>query len=147
MGVVKILIRAAILALVPLPAFAWDVTVGPVCRLVHDTGQAQVELTFDPMRPWYTITVTRDEAWPDAGIFTMRFEGAAPNQIATARHSFSDDGLGLTAADRGFGNVLDGLQFNDTAYAVAGDVTVAIPLDGAADPVQIFRLCQPVAGV
>ncbi|MBB5514347.1 hypothetical protein FHS89_000345 [Rubricella aquisinus] len=138
---------AVLLALFPLPVLAWEVEIGPVCTLTHATADAQVVLTYDPARPWYSITVTRDTDWPAAALFSMEFVGPAPNRISTSRHQFSADQRAIRAEDRGFGNVLDGLQFNEVAYAIAGDARVAIPLDGAADAVALFRDCRPVAGV
>lgn len=41
--------------------------------------------------------------------------------------------------DRGFGNVLDGLEFNETATALLGDQAVVLSLEGAAPAVQSFR--------
>lgn len=134
-----------ILWLLPLPAAAWEVTIGPVCTLVHETDTARVTLTHDPGPPRYTITVTRRDApWSPAGVFGMRFDGPRPGTISTDRHVAGDGGASLTVTDRGFGNVLDGLQFNRTATAFtsAGE-TVTLPLDGAAQKVQLFRECRP----
>lgn len=144
----SLLIRALILALLPLPAAAWQATLGAVCVLTHETDSAALRLTYDPARPLYTIAITRKTApWPDAPLFEMRFEGTAGLTIGTARHSLSPDGRTLTVTDRGFGNVLDGLQFNSFAHALSGGVTVSVPLAGAAAPVQAFRACPPYAGV
>jgi hypothetical protein len=44
-------------------------------------------------------------------------------------------------SDRGFGNVLDGLEFNQVALAATGDRVVSIDLDGAAPEVAAFRAC------
>jgi hypothetical protein len=138
---------ALLLALLPAPALAWEVEIGPICTLSHATADADVVLTYDPARPWYSITITQQTAWPDAPIFSMEFVGPAPNRISTGRHGFSADRLAIRAEDRGFGNVLDGLQYNEVAYAIAGEVRVAFPLAGAADAVALFRVCRPVAGV
>ena len=43
--------------------------------------------------------------------------------------------------DRGFGNVLNGLEFNDTAIAIAGETRVPFSLAGAAPEIQAFRAC------
>lgn len=77
----------------------------------------------------------------------MQFDGPAALAISTNRHSYSADGLSVTVTDQGFGNVLDGLQFNDTATAVLGGTTQPFELAGAAEAVQAFRLCHPEAGV
>lgn len=128
------------------PAEAWDFTPGLPCILSHSSNGSQVELTYDPRVPVYTISVTRTAPWPDAPVFSMRFSGTAALEIFTDRHVLSNDARRVTVTDRGFGNVLDGLQFNDTAVANIGTVTVEIPLAGAAEPVAAFRLCRPVAG-
>jgi hypothetical protein len=61
--------------------------------------------------------------------------------ITTDRHVLSDGGTSLTVTDRGFGNVLDGLQFNNVATALLGNTAVVIPLANAAEPVARFRAC------
>lgn len=129
-------------------ALAWDVTLGPVCVLRHETPGLAVELTYDPAVPRYTITLTRPEGWPARRIFGLRFEGPRGNLITTDRQRI--DGPGLTVEDRGFGNVLDGMQANQRMVAVMGDGALvdiaAVPLDGAAPAVQLFRDCPPQAG-
>ena len=131
-----------LLCLAGHPAAAWDFTPGLPCRLSHDAAAAQVELTYDPTQPLYTITLRRTEPWPDAPVFSLRFDGPDPLTISTTRHVLSDGGRALTVTDTGFGNVLDGLQFNRTATALIGGEEIAVPLDGAADPVAAFRLCR-----
>ena len=133
---------ALLLILAGQPALAWDFTPGLPCVLTHDIGAAQVELTFDPTQPLYTITIRRAAPLPDAPVFSMRFEGAAGLTISTSRHVLSDGGRALTVTDTGFGNVLDGLQFNRKAVAVIGGEEIAFPLDGATDPVAAFRACR-----
>ncbi|MEM7599162.1 MAG: hypothetical protein AAF382_15820 [Pseudomonadota bacterium] len=134
-----------LLGLMATPAHAWDFTPGAPCVLTHDTPQAQIELTYDPTAPLYSITITRAEPWPDASSFAMRFDGPQGRVIGTDRHQLSRDGRSLTVTDKGFGNVLDGLQFNHTAIAGSGDVEVSIPLDGASEPVAAFRACEGTA--
>lgn len=132
----------AFLLLTTSTAQAWEFTPGLPCRLTHDTGSAQVELTYDPTGPLYSITVTVSEPWPDAPAFGMRFDGPQGRAIGTDRHVLSEGGRALTVMDRGFGNVLDGLQFNHTAWAMSGDRQVSFALDGAAEPVAAFRACE-----
>ena len=48
-------------------------------------------------------------------IFAIAFVGDSPFEITTNRHALSDDGQTLTVRDRGFGNVLNGMEFNTTA--------------------------------
>ncbi|WP_238928694.1 excinuclease ABC subunit B [Alexandriicola marinus] len=124
------------------PASAWEFRAIPICTLDHATDQAQVRVTFDPSIPEYAIELTlTDRPWPDTSPFGIRFEGSRPNLIMTDRHALTDTGRTLTVRDSGFGNVLDGLAFNDVAIALIGDEAVAIPLDGAAEPVAAFRAC------
>jgi hypothetical protein len=143
----RILILPLLLA--ASPAFAWEATIGPICTLTHNTPTASVELTYDPAAPLYTITITltrKDAAWPDARVFEMTFDGPNPLSITTNRHALSDNNKALTVSDQGFGNVLDGLQFNDTATALSGGAQVSLPLDGTAPAVQAFRDCPPSVG-
>ncbi len=128
------------------PAAAWEATVGQICTLSHDTEQAEIFLTYDPTQPLYTLTVTRKtEGWAQAPWFAMRFDGLKPIEIATPRHVLSGNGLALTVTDTGFGNVLDGLEHNQTAYAFTQDRLTEFPLDGAAPQVRIFRECAAAA--
>ena len=127
------------------PAHAWEASIGTICTLSHETAQAEVVLRYDPAKPLYSITVTRkDTSWSPAPIFGMTFADRAPNTITTPMHRLSDDNRALTVTDRGFGNVLDGLQFNDQAIAFLGDQAISFDLDGAAPEVQAFRECRPI---
>ena len=125
---------------------AWDFTPGLPCVLSHQSAQAEIELTYDPTKPLYTVTVRREVPWTNDPVFSMRFDGAASLSISTDRHALSRDGRSLTVQDTGFGNVLNGLQFNDTVTAILGDQTVQFSLAGAAEPVAGFRRCQPEPG-
>lgn len=140
---------ALALALCPaLPAAAWDFTPLPVCTLTHATATATVRLTHDPAQPEpYAIAVTRAAGWPAGAVFAIRFDGGRALTIQTTRHVLSDGGRRLTVTDRGFGNVLDGLEFNATATALTGPAAEVLDLDGAAEPVRAFRACAtaPVA--
>ncbi|MEL7014392.1 MAG: hypothetical protein AAFO72_14090 [Pseudomonadota bacterium] len=127
------------------PAHAWDFTPGLPCKLNYVSAQAEVELTYDPLVPVYAITVTRKDPWPQADTFAIRFDGPQGRIIATDRHQLSDDGLSLTVTDRGFGNVLDGLQYNRSATATSGDVEVTVGLERAADAVEAFKACDDAA--
>jgi len=125
-----------------LPAGAWEFTPTPVCTLEHATDAASVRITYDPSQPEpYAIAITRSTPWPDAPGFGIRFDGMRGMTIATDRHILSDGGTTLTVNDRGFGNVLDGIEFNRTATALAGDAAATFPLAGASDPVRAFRAC------
>lgn len=130
------------------PAPAWEARIGAICTLTHATETAETVLTYDPALPEYTITIRlRGATWPDAPRFALRFDGPRGMTITTDRHVLSEGGAALTVTDRGFGNVLDGLQFNDTATAIAGEAAAVLPLAGAAPAVQAFRDCRPAAGV
>ncbi|MFK7746480.1 MAG: hypothetical protein AB8B47_15610 [Roseobacter sp.] len=135
------------LALLASPAAAWEFTPGLPCLLTHTEAGAKIELTYDPTQPLYSVTVERTAPWPGAPIFAMQFEGPSGLTISTDRHTIRRDGRAVRAADTGFGNVLNGLQFNDTVTAILGDTAVSFSLEGAAEPVAAFRLCQPQAGV
>jgi hypothetical protein len=139
---------AVALCLLALPVRAWEFTPAPVCTLSHETADAAVTVTWDPRRPEpYAIAVTRGAPWAGAPVFAMRFDGPRGNMIVTDRHAVSDGGRTLTVTDRGFGNVLDGLEFNDSATALLGDEAVPFPLEGAAGPVRAFRACAEAATV
>lgn len=124
------------------PAPAWEFTPTPVCTL-RDAGAIATEVTYDGTL--YAIHLTRSGGWPDAPVFAIRFEGAAPLTISTSRHVI--DGAKLSVTDRGFDNVLNGLQFNDTATALIGELAVEIDLTGAALPVEAFRACPAAPAV
>lgn len=132
---------ALILTLLAAQAQAWEAsTDGALCVLSHDGALLDIRLTYDPGLPRYTITLTRDGTpWPEAPVFALRFDGPRPNLITTDRHV--TDGTTLSVADRGFGNVLDGLQFNETATALTGGAAVDFSLAGAAPAVLDFRAC------
>ena len=123
-------------------AQAWEFTPGLPCRLSHAAGSARIELTYDPTGPLYSVTVTRVAPWPAAPTFQMRFDGPQGRVIGTDRHVRSDGGRSLTVTDRGFGNVLDGLQFNHMVSVLSGATMQSFPLDGAAEPVAAFRRCD-----
>ena len=124
------------------PAHAWEATVGEVCTLSHDTEAAQVFLTYDPAKPLYTLAITRkDTPWRPSEWFAMRFTGGQEITISTQRHALSDNNQTVNVADSGFGNVLDGLALNATAFAFTESQQVTLPLQGAAPEVQKFRDC------
>lgn len=130
------------------PAAAWQAGFeGQICTLTHTGDNAALRLTYDPAGPLYTITLTRAAPWPDAPVFSLQFDGPAGLTISTNRHVLSNGNLSLTVTDTGFGNVLNGLQFNTTATALIGDLAVPVSLAGAEAPVAAFRTCQiaPVA--
>ncbi|MEJ6393797.1 hypothetical protein V8J82_11050 [Gymnodinialimonas sp. 2305UL16-5] len=136
------------LALTASAAEAWQAGVdGTRCTLSHTEAAVSVHLTYDPAVPLYTITMTLPEPWPPSAEFGMRFDGPRPNTIRTTRHVVSPDRRSLSVSDRGFGNVLDGLQFNATATGFSGAAIVTLSLEGAAEPVARFRSCTETPSV
>jgi hypothetical protein len=136
--------RALAFALMASPAAAWEFTPSPICTLSHSTADASVTVTYHAAIPEYTISVTRTTPWPDAPGFAIAFLGPMPLTIQTDRHELSEDGLTLTVRDSGFGNVLNGLEFNSEAVATSGDAGAILPLDGIGPPMQAFRACPEV---
>ena len=133
--------RCQIRTLGATPALAWEARSGDVCELTHEGQAASIRVTYDPAIPEYTIAITPDRPWSSGPIFTMRFDGPRSLTISTNRHVILGDGATLSVADKGFGNVLDGLEFNDTATALLGDRAIAFALDGAGPAVRAFRAC------
>ncbi|MEM9207456.1 MAG: hypothetical protein AAGA88_14110 [Pseudomonadota bacterium] len=129
------------LVLTMVPAMAWETKVGRICELSHDGENASVLLTYDPAIPEYSIAITPQAPWPEGPVFAMRFDGPQGNMITTDRHVITGNGATLTVTDSGFGNVLNGLEFNETATALLGDREVSVSLEGAAPAVQDFRNC------
>ncbi|MBV6656603.1 MAG: hypothetical protein KI785_02425 [Devosiaceae bacterium] len=123
------------------PALAWEAQVGEVCEITHEGDSASVRVTYDLERLEYAIAITLPQAWPEGPVFAIRFDGPQGNVISTNRHVISNAGATLTVTDRGFGNVLNGLEFNTTATALLGDQAAVLALDGAAPAVQAFRAC------
>lgn len=139
--VISMLRALAIFLLTTAPAFAWETRSGQICELVHDGENASVRVTYDPAIPEYAIAITPRSSWSGGPIFAMRFDGPRGNTIATDRHVIIGGGATVTVTDRGFGNVLNGLEFNHTATALLGDQAISVPLDGAGPAVQDFRAC------
>lgn len=132
-------------AIAATPVHAWEFTPTPICTLSHVEAAAQVEVTYDHTTRLYAIAVTSAGGWPSAPAFSIRFDGEQPGTISTTRHQTNQDTL--TVSDVGFGNVLDGLEFNSTATAFTQTAAVTVSLTGAAPEVQKFRACvsAPVA--
>ena len=132
---------AIALLLVTAPAHAWEVRTSHICELVHEESSAAVRVTYDPAIPEYAIEITLPDAWAGSAVFAMRFDGPRPNTISTSRHVISGDRSTLSVSDTGFGNVLNGLEFNRAATAILGNQSVTVGLDGAAPAVRQFRAC------
>ncbi|WP_043699539.1 hypothetical protein [Yoonia vestfoldensis] len=126
--------------LLAAPAGAWDFSPSPICTLTDADGT--VTVTYDARLPEYSVTITLpDGTWSDDPAFAMNFVGDRPIFIQTDRHQISPDGRSLTVTDSGFGNVLDGLAFNQRAYAISGDTTVGVSLEGIGPAMEAFRAC------
>ncbi|WP_342076370.1 excinuclease ABC subunit B [Yoonia sp. SS1-5] len=124
------------------PAAAWDFSPSPICTLTNTSEIGSVTVTYDARLPEYSIAITlADGRWPDAPVFGMAFDGDRPISIQTDRQQISEDGQTLTVTDRGFGNVLNGLEFNLLAMAQTGDRRVLIPLTGIGPAITAFRNC------
>jgi len=124
------------------PAAAWEFSVSPICTLTDTSEAGEITVTYDPAITEYTVTVTLPEGqWPSDPTFGMAFANDRPISIQTDQHSISPDGRSITVKDRGFGNVLNGLEFNKRAYAVLGDTTVGIDLTGIGPAITAFRNC------
>lgn len=133
------------LAILATPAQAWDFTPTPICTILNDTPELSIRVTYDPAQAEpYAITLTRPDPWPATETFGLRFDGPAAMTIGTGRHQLSNEGRTLSVTDTGFGNVLDGLAFNGTATALAGDTEVPFDLTGARPAVEAFRACGVV---
>ena len=123
---------AVILALAPVPALAWEFSPDPICTLAHETDTAEIVITYDVNLPEYALSITlKNGTWADAPVFGMEFIGPRPLAI----------GATLTVRDSGFGNVLDGLEYNAGAVAVSGATTIPMLLTDAAPAVRAFRAC------
>ena len=131
----------AVLLLTATPALAWEARSGHVCELTHEGQAARVRVTYDSAIPEYAIAITPDRPWSSGPIFAIRFDGPRGLTISTDRHVILGDGATLSVTDRGFGNVLNGLEFNETATVLLGDRAIAFALDGAGPAVRAFRAC------
>ena len=101
-----------------------------------------VVLTFDPAAEVYSITLTRADAiWPQSDTFRLRFDGPRPLIIGTDRHEYSNAERSLSVSDSGFGNVLDGIQFNTAMVALVGNDEISLPTVDASEAMQAFRDC------
>ena len=129
--------------LVGSPGFGWEFTPDPVCTVRHEMEGGSLVMTFDPRRGQaYSIAVTRaGTPWPAAPGSGLAFIGPRGMTISTTRHVLSDGGATLSVSDSGFGNVLNGLEFNETAVALSGTAEIRFPLAGAAPEIRAFRAC------
>lgn len=129
------------LFLTATPALGWEFSPKPICTLSDNAGDVEVRVTYDPASRDYAIALTRSAPWPGAPLFAIRFDGPRGLTISTTRQILSNGGRTLTVTDKGFGNVLNGIEFNETATALAGNTAARVPLAGAAPHVRAFRAC------
>ncbi|MCF2870876.1 excinuclease ABC subunit B [Octadecabacter sp. G9-8] len=126
----------------PLPAAAWEFSADPICTLTHQTTDAEIAITYDAALPEYALFITlRTGTWGEPPAFQIGFLGGRNGQIGTTQHRLSGDGATLSVRDSGFGNVLDGLEFNADGFATTGATTVDFTLTDAAPAVRAFRDC------
>lgn len=129
-------------------AQAWSFSPIPICTVNHTDAGVELTMTYDPRDREYAIKITlSDRPWQPSDLFAMQFDGARPIFITTDRHQLSDGDRSLSVTDRGFGNVLNGLEFNVTATADLGGQSVDFSLLGAAEPVRQFRDCVAAPSV
>ncbi|MEM7529658.1 MAG: excinuclease ABC subunit B [Pseudomonadota bacterium] len=130
----------ALAMLLPMSAAAWEFSSSPLCTLAHQSERTRLEITYDPAVPEYRLTVDLlTEQWTSSETFGMSFRGGRDITIGTDRHEINDSAL--TVSDTGFGNVLDGLEFNATATAFTASQSAQVSLAGAAPAVRKFRRC------
>ena len=137
----------SLIALIALasPATAWEFSPLPVCTLDHLSGDSRLTVTYDATASEpYAIEISSPDIAP-APVFGIRFSGGTNLTITTDRHSV--EGSSVRVSDRGFGNVLNGIEFGDTATALLGNTVIPFSLEGADAPMQAFRACTetPVA--
>lgn len=139
---------ALILALLPLPAAAWEFSPDPICTLSHENELAAFRITHDAQEGIYRLDIRRKNgAWAGSPTFGIDFAGDMPMRIGTARHRLSGDRQTLSVTDRGFSNVLNGLEFNRGARAFTRTQSVSLRTDGITAPMKAFRACpaEPAA--
>ncbi|MEM7269099.1 MAG: hypothetical protein AAF401_07580 [Pseudomonadota bacterium] len=125
----------------PTAALAWEFTPNPVCTLSHQSDEAALVITYDSAGPLYQLDLTlTGENWADSPTFGMAFAGGQELSIGTGRHVIAGDTL--TVTDSGFGNVLNGLEFNSRVLSFTADRGVEFSLEGAPPEVRKFRDCM-----
>jgi len=134
------LTAALALTVFPVAAIAWEFSPEPICTLTHSNAEADLTITFDASQPLYTLTITlKDGVWAQSPGFGMTFVGPMGLSISTGAHQIN--GSTLTVSDSGFGNVLNGLEFNTLARSFTEAQVVDMSLQSAAAPVRAFRAC------
>lgn len=129
---------AALILVLAQPAQAWDFSPTPICTLTDAGSHTDVKLTYDGQL--YALALINADGWPSQPVFSIRFAPLGP-YISTSNHKV--EGNTLKVSDTGFGNVLTGLQINQTARIILGDMVREIDLTGARAPVDAFKRCKP----
>ncbi len=127
----------------PASALFWEVDViDGDCTLYSEQLGRAVYITHDPSIPLYTMTVTRDQPWPDTEVFGIAFTGGQELTITTDRQTFSGDRRSLIVTDTGFGNVFQGMATNEVANLFTDSIALLFPLGGAAEAIAAFEACH-----
>ncbi|MEO1457704.1 MAG: excinuclease ABC subunit B [Pseudomonadota bacterium] len=135
------MIRSITLAVfLPTFAAAWEFSPSPLCTLSHQSDRTHLEITYDPGIPEYRMSLDLLAGqWTSSKTFGMTFRGGRTHTIRTDRHEI--DEKTLMVSDTGFGNVLDGLEFNAIAIAFTTSQSELVSLASAAPAVRKFRRC------
>ena len=130
----------ALVVFLPTYASAWEFSLTPLCTLTHQSEHARIEITHDPAIPEYRMTLDLfTEPWARSETFGMTFRGGRSLTIGTNRHII--DKSRLSVSDTGFGNVLNGLEYNALAIAFTSSQSIQFSLAEAAPEVRKFRSC------
>lgn len=142
----RLLALMTVLFLLPAGASAWTFSPDPICTIAETQDGLAVEVTFDPGTGLYALHLTRPVGWPDTPVLTLRFDqGMGDLTISTDRHRV--EGNRLTVTDRGFGNVLRGLEFFGRAIVTMEGLTLAFDTSDATPAVTAFRACPATPSV
>lgn len=133
----------AFLLLIPsLVSASWRFDETTACVITGETPETVVVVIHDYQAGRYTIAVSQTgQTWTPGPDLSIAFQGGRELVIGTDQHFLSDEGDVLMVTDRGFGNVLDGMQFNQRMTINTGEHIVKIDLNGAAAAVAEFRDC------
>ncbi|WP_179379681.1 excinuclease ABC subunit B [Jannaschia marina] len=134
--------RTLVLFLLCLPqaVAAWTFAPEPICTVADTQDAVTIEVTFDPATALYAIAFTRAAGWPDTTTLALHFDrGMGDLTITTDRHVV--EGPRLSVTDRGFGNVLRGLEFFGRATLLMDGLTLGFDTTQAGEPVRAFRDC------
>lgn len=133
---------ALIFACFPLPAAAWEFSPDPICTLSHQTDDVAFVITHDVANRTYTLEMTLlNSMWDPSPTFGITYSGSLPINIGTTQHRITNDSKTLSVSDSGFGNVLDGLEFNHTATATTQTQSLSLRTRGIEKPLKAFRAC------